>query len=436
MLLALGLALGGTVPAAQAAKGSTFSKASWSSRSVDGTLANGSSEFKVRIKDSTPISSATAIVENGTYGYKSLYLTLDEGTNRNGVWVATGWFGTSDKGTWRVTQLTTTNQDGYVYRQKSKSGIGGKVKVTVGVKSKLKLSTPKKAVAGKKVSYSATLTRKGKPVAGAKVQLYVDYYDSKGNYKYKIYKVKTSKKGVAKITKKFPAAQTVGVYASYAGKKRSTQASYANKSISRTWIATKVTTTVAKSAAPGASTKVTVKVTKKKKALAGQKVVVSVSDSFGYTVKSQTVKTNKKGNASVSFTMPSADAYVYASVSSATHSGWKSASVTAAAKLTLSLSPTTLPSYSDSSTAKVTFGSPVNGGRVVFYVDGQQEDYTNIYGSTKTVEYPLWFSNWSSSPQSRKVQAVWQFDADASSWYTDWRDRGTSNTVTVTVPAR
>ncbi|MDR3202749.1 MAG: hypothetical protein LBT54_06425 [Bifidobacteriaceae bacterium] len=230
-------------PAANAAKGSTVEKVSWSKKKLDATVPNGKSNVSVltvRVKDKTPLSSVTAIMETAKGGYRTVYLTLDSGDNRSGTWTVEAYFGVGDRGTWRVTSLSTTNQDGYVYTKRNKKGIGGAVSVKVGPNTGIRLSVPKSAEAGKRVTVKARLTSHKKGVKKAKIYFDVSWYDADGNWRTKTYKANTNKKGLA--SKKIVVPTTddyssdTNVSAQYRGKARKLQASTSKpKQIQRRW---------------------------------------------------------------------------------------------------------------------------------------------------------------------------------------------------------
>jgi hypothetical protein len=232
--------------AVYARDGSSVTSIRWSKSKFDATIAPawGKNEtwqhyakkypqLRMHIKDNQTVGTVTVYLERGTagkssYAWKSVNLSLEKGDNTNGTWMATLYFGASDKGTWRITDITTTAQNRVLYHKKNDKGIGPKVRVTAGPTTKLKLKVAKKAVAGSKITLKATLTKKGKAFKKQKVYIYVSYTNSNGVYKSKTYKVKTNKKGVAAKKIKMPAASgSVYVGASYSGKRKVAQPSSA-----------------------------------------------------------------------------------------------------------------------------------------------------------------------------------------------------------------
>jgi len=436
------VAVPGTAYAAK--QGSDITKVRWTSSSVDATLGLKSAKLRVNVKDSTPVAAVVATLESTEYGYRSVVLSLEDGSNRSGVWMSEVWFSTSDGGTWRVTQVSTQNQDGYVYSLKKAKGIGGKLKVTTGVATTLKVTAPKTAIAGAKKSFSATLKRKGKAYANRKVAFSFSWYDAKGTFRLKRATAKTNKKGVATVRLTMPQATSVSTSATFAGVKRSARPSYSTeKTTKRTWNKAKLTLTASKgSVKPGTNVTMTATLTKGKTKLNKATVKFTIYDLAKRQTGYRYVKTNKAGKASISIKVTSADVRVDASYETKTTKAPSvGRSVTTIMTPALSVYTSTVEAgYWESTveTAVSLFAPPSQYSRLKFetWAAGSTDVETSYYWpSTTLTRIPVTLTidddtyNWRYG-STMYVRVSYEYTPDGYTYYS----RGTSATSTFSIP--
>ncbi|GAA2243537.1 hypothetical protein GCM10010401_15730 [Rarobacter faecitabidus] len=267
------------------------------------------------------------------------------------------------------------------------------------------------------------------------------WQDAKGKTKWKTKKVRTNKKGIGALVIKMP-SNAVSISAWYQGRKWHYRSAYQGAVISRKYIPTALSLSVCNSRSDaGVNCKVSVSLrVKKSKKYAGLKnkpVTVSISGWNSSYSRKFVLKTNKSGQATGAFAMPSDTVSIYASWSGTKSQApqSKSATVYLNEALSLTLDRARASDYYGCATATVTRRSSAPYGylKLTFWDSDYDDDSETIdlrNNTSRQFRIPFCARNWESEDFSTNVKVAW-VDSLYSNWPTTY---ATSNTVTLTVP--